>query len=147
MPGFFKPYRAYFACAGAFSLVINLLLLVPALYMLQVFDRVLTSRHVETLVLLTVFTLAALFVMMLLDALRARVLAAAALAMDRGLGAPVLRRLLSDARQPNAQAHVNGLKDLATLRAFFTGPAVLALFDAPWLQLYLLALRRWWCWR
>lgn len=141
MHALFAPWRGHFVCAGSFSLVINLLLLMPALYMLQVFDRVLTSRHSETLVLLTLMTLAALLVAMLLDVLRARLLAAAALAMDRCLGGPLLHGLLDRARQPHLAgpgADVNGLKDLATLRGFLTGPAIVALFDAPWLPLYLL---------
>ena len=132
------PYRAYVVGAAGFSLVINLLMLLPALYMLQVFDRVLASRHEETLLLLTLVTLAALLATLLLDVLRARLLAAAASALDRRLGPAVLHRLLDRARQPRATHDVDGLKDLATLRGFLTGPAVLALFDAPWLPLYLL---------
>ena len=138
MPALLTAYRPYFVSAAAFSLVINLLMLLPALYMLQVFDRVLTSRHPETLVLLTVLTLSGLSVMMLLDVLRARVLAAVALAMDKRNAAPLLCRLLDGARRPRARHDVHGLKDLATLRALFTGPAIVALFDAPWLPLYLL---------
>jgi len=135
---FTGPLRPYFASAAGFSLVINLLLLAPALYMLQVFDRVLTSRHAETLALLTAMTLAALFVMLLLEVLRSRVLAAAATALDRQLGAPLLHRLIDGAREPRAAHDANGLKDLATLRGFLTGPAILALFDAPWMPVYLL---------
>ena len=68
-------FRPFFLYAGLFSLAINLLLLVPPLYMLQVFDRVLASRSVETLVVLTVAAIVALLVMALLDVLRARLLA------------------------------------------------------------------------
>ncbi len=135
---FLSLYRSHFAWAGGFSLVINALLLMPALYMLQVFDRVLTSRHPQTLVLLTLMVVAALAVAMLLDVLRARLLAAAALAMDRRIGPLLLHGLLDRARRPLAVSDVNGLKDLATLRGLFTGPAIVALFDAPWLPLYLL---------
>ena len=79
-------FRPLFGYAGLFSLVINLLLLVPPLYMLQVFDRVLASRSGETLFVLTVAAIAALGVMALLDVLRARLLAAAGAALDRGWG-------------------------------------------------------------
>ncbi len=137
MQNFFAPYRTYFVCAAGFSLVINLLMLLPALYMLQVFDRVLASRHEETLLLLTGVTLAALLATLLLDVLRARLLAAAATAIDQRLGPQVLRGLLARACTPRASHDVDGLKDLATLRGFLTGPAVLALFDTPWLPLYL----------
>ena len=65
-------FRPLFVYAAVFSLAINLLLLVPPLYMLQVFDRVLASRSGETLAVLTVAAIVALFIMALLDVLRAR---------------------------------------------------------------------------
>src|SRR5438874_11787306 len=86
--------RPYFFYAGLFSLVINLLLLAPPLYMLQVFDRVLTSRSEETLLLLTLAATTALLMMAFLDVLRARLLAAAGAALDRSLGPKVLDGLL-----------------------------------------------------
>jgi len=72
-------FQAYFLSAAFFSLVINLLMLAPALFMLQVFDRVVSSRSVETRVMLFVLTLMALVCMAYLDAIRARLLARAAL--------------------------------------------------------------------
>jgi PrtD family type I secretion system ABC transporter len=140
MRDFLKHYRPFFLYAGFFSLFINLLLLAPALYMLQVFDRVLTSRHEETLVLLTVLTVGALVMMMFLEMLRSRLLAGAAVAMDRRLGPQVLARLLDGARQPGGIDNVHGLKDLGTLRSFLTGPGILSLFDAPWLPIYILVI-------
>lgn len=136
----FKQFRPFFLYAGFFSLFINLLLLAPALYMLQVFDRVLTSRHEETLVLLTLLTFGALVVMMFLEVLRSRLLAGAAVALDRRLGPRVLSSLLEGARQPGGTDNVHGLKDLGTLRTFLTGPAMLSLFDAPWLPIYILVI-------
>ena len=68
--------RRYFIYAGFFSFAINALLLVPAIYMLQVFDRVLSSRSEETLVMLSVAALLALAIMAALDVVRARLLAA-----------------------------------------------------------------------
>src|SRR5262245_36141475 len=86
--------QRYFAYAAAFSLAINVLLLVPALYMLQVFDRVLSSRHEETLTMLSVGALLALAMMALIDMLRAQLLSACGLALDRRLGPEVMRRLV-----------------------------------------------------
>ena len=88
-------FRSYFAYAGLFSLAINGLLLVPPLYMLQVFDRVLASRSSETLAVLTIAAVAALLIMSLLDALRARLLTFAGAALDRRLGPRVLDGLLA----------------------------------------------------
>src|SRR3954470_15376439 len=90
-----SPFRSLFLCAGLFSLVINLLLLAPPLYMLQVFDRVLTSRSEETLLALSVAAVAAIMMMAALDALRSRLLSAAGAALDRRLGPRVLDGLLA----------------------------------------------------
>jgi len=124
-------FRIYFVFAGFFSLVINALLLVPPIYMLQVFDRVLTSRSEETLVYLTVGGLCALVVMALLDMVRARLLGVVGAALDRRLGPRVLDGLISQTARLGGSAYVNGLRDVNTLRTFLGGPGLLALFDAP----------------
>lgn len=126
-----------FVYAALFSFVVNALLLVPPLYMLQVFDRALTSRHVETLALLTLAAMAALVVMMLLDVLRARLLAGAAIILDRALGPQVIERLVAAAARGGAGDLSHGLRDVNTLRVFLTGPGIFAAFDAPWLPFFL----------
>ena len=128
-------FRPFFVYAGLFSLAINVLLLGPTLYMLQVFDRVITSRSQETLLALTVAAVAALGLMALLDMLRARLLAAAGIALDRMLGPRVLEGLLS---RLSGTEFANGLRDVNTLRGFLVGSGVLAIFDAPWLPFFLL---------
>jgi len=130
-------FRPFFVYAGVFSLAINLLLLAPTLYMLQVFDRVLTSRSEETLVVLTVAAAIALLAMSLLEALRSRLLAAAGAALDRKLGPPVLEGLLASAARAGGSDYVHGLRDVGTLRSVLTGQGVLSLFDVPWLPLFL----------
>ena len=130
-------FRPCFVYAGLFSVVVNLLLLVPALYMLQLFDRVITSRNESTLVLLTFIAVFALGMMSILDAVRARLLAAAAAALDRHLGPKVLDGLLAQTARLSGAEHLNGLRDVNTLRAFLLGPGVLAVFDAPWMPLFL----------
>jgi PrtD family type I secretion system ABC transporter len=128
-------FRPYFLYAGLFSLAINVLLLVPPLYMLQVFDRVITSRSEETLIALTAAAVAALATMAFLDVLRARLLAAAGIALDRKLGPRVLEGVLTRVK---ATGFTNGLRDVNTLRSFLIGNGVLAIFDAPWLPVFLL---------
>jgi PrtD family type I secretion system ABC transporter len=128
-------FRPFFLYAGLFSLAINLLLLVPPLYMLQVFDRVITSRSEETLLALSLAAVLGLGLMACLDVLRSRLLAAAGIALDRMLGPRVLDGLLSRVK---SAGFVHGLRDVNTLRGFFTGNGVLAIFDTPWLPLFLL---------
>jgi len=131
-------FLRYFAYAGLFSFAINVLLLVPAIYMLQVFDRVLSSRSEETLVMLSAGALLALAMMAVLDVLRARLLAACGVALDRWLGPRVLQGLLQQTARLSGAEHLNGLRDVGTLRGFLVGAGVIALFDAPWLPLFLL---------
>jgi PrtD family type I secretion system ABC transporter len=125
----------FFAFAALFSLAINVLLLAPPLYMLQVFDRVISSRSEETLIALTGVTLGAIALMAFLDAVRARLLATAGMALDRRLGPRVLDGLLS---RLSGADFAHGLRDVGILRGFFAGNGVLALFDAPWLPFFLL---------
>ena len=133
-------FRKFFLFAGFFSLVINALLLVPPIYMLQVFDRVLTSRSEETLVYLTIGGICALVVMALLDMVRARLLGIAGAALDRRLGPRVLDGLLAQTARLGGAAYLNGLRDVNTLRMFLGGSGLLALFDAPWLPFFLLVI-------
>jgi PrtD family type I secretion system ABC transporter len=129
--------RPYLAFAGLFSLAINLLLLAPPLYMLQVFDRVLTSRSNETLVFLTIGAALALATMAGLDVVRTQLLAAGGAALDRALGVRVLERLLAEAARKGVGENAHALRDAHCVRAFFGGPGVLALFDLPWLPVFL----------
>ena len=129
--------RPLIAFAAAVSLVLNLAMLMPALYMVQIFDRVLTSRSAETLVMLSVLAVLALGVAFFMDAVRACVLACAGRVLDRRLSPPALRRVLADAAGPSRRMDNDALRDIAKLRAFLAGSGVHALFDAPWLPIYL----------
>jgi PrtD family type I secretion system ABC transporter len=133
---FASRFRPYFVAAAGFSLVINLLMLVPALFMLQVFDRVLTSRSAETLIMLLVLAGGALLVMAYLDVIRARLLTASAVYMEKLLGPRVLADMIRRSADPSRREALHGLRDVGALRAFLTGPGILALFDAPWVPVY-----------
>ena len=132
--------RPYLLFAGLFSFAMNLLLLAPPLYMLQVFDRVLTSRSGETLAVLTIAVALALVTMAALDVVRAYLLAALGAALDRRLGPEVLDGLLTDAGRLGGRDHANALRDVHCLRSFFSGSGILALFDAPWLPIFLVVI-------
>jgi ATP-binding cassette, subfamily C, type I secretion system permease/ATPase len=138
MRAFLAQFRAYFLSAAAFSLVINMLMLAPALFMLQVYDRVISSRSSETLVMLFALTLAALMVMAYLDAIRQRLLARAAIRLERQLGPKVLGSMLRQSAHGNRSASMHGLRDVNALRSFLTGPGVIAIFDAPWVPIFIL---------
>ncbi len=133
-----KAFRTYFFYAGLFSLAINVLLLVPALYTLQLFDRVISSRSEETLVMLSIGAVLALSMMALLEVLRARLLVGCGVALDRKLAPRVLAGLLAQTARLTGGEHLNGLRDVNTLRGFLVGTGVIALFDAPWMPFFLL---------
>ena len=126
--------------AGGASLLLNLAMLMPALYMLQVFDRVFTSRSVETLVMLTWLVLLALGLCYFADTVRSRALVWAGRALDRQLSPIALAGSLRQAAGISGRADTDALRDITQLRAFPSGTGVLALFDTPWLPLYLLVI-------
>ncbi|NDY91500.1 type I secretion system permease/ATPase [Ideonella livida] len=124
--------------AAGYSLVLNIALLAPSLYMLQVYDRVLVTRSVETLVMLTVITALTLLAYGLLDQTRSRLLTVAGMSLEQRFGPLLLQQaIVQSARQvPGASGEL--LRDLGQLRAFLSGPGVVGLFDAPWAVLYIL---------
>ena len=134
--------RRWFAAIGLFSAFVNLLMLTGPLFMLQVYDRVLTSRSEATLVAL-IAIVAFLFLMMgLLDHARARVLARAGARFQARLDGRVLGAMLSRAgRSPASRsAPARGLHDLEAMQRFASGPGPFAFFDAPWTPVFLLVL-------
>lgn len=137
MHAFFLRFKKFFVNAALFSIFINLALLAPSLYMLQVFDRVLTSRSKETLIMLTLVSLIALLMMLALDFLRTLLLAKAGMALDRMLGEKVLSALVERGSQINRSDEIHGLRDVAILRGFLGGNSIIALFDLPWMLFYI----------
>jgi len=134
---FWQTLKPTLVVAGGFSLFINLMLLGPIIYMLQVFDRVLTSRSEPTLYMLTLVVGIALLAMAFVDMARGRLLVMAGRRIDEMLGERVLKHLIRNASAVNRAASLYGLKDIATLRGFLTGNNVIALFDAPWLIFFI----------
>jgi PrtD family type I secretion system ABC transporter len=120
---------------GVFSLATNLLLLVSSIYMLQVFDRVLSSGSVDTLLWLTVAAVLAIAVYGVLELARRRLLSRAAAWLDTELAGPVIRRGV-EARLAGARRE-GGLADLQEIRSFLAGDAVLAFLDAPWMPVFI----------
>lgn len=133
----FRLRRSFYALA-AFSGVINVMMLTPAVYMLQVYDRALVSRNVTTLAMLTVLVVGLFLLMSALEMIRTRVLVRVGNCLDMDLN----RRIFSAAFERNlSRAGGNpaqALQDLAQVRQFLTGNGLFAFFDAPWTPIYLL---------
>ncbi len=126
--------------AGLASLVLNLTLLVPSLYMLQVYDRVFASGSLETLVMLTLVAALSLVLMYFMDTSRAAALAAAGRAFERRLGPRTIDLLIHDASRFGGARRASLARDAGLLRNFLTGNGIFALFDAPWLPVYLVVI-------
>ncbi|SMP58219.1 type I secretion system permease/ATPase [Noviherbaspirillum suwonense] len=125
---------------GLFSFCINLLYLAPALFMLQVFDRVLPTNSQETLLVLLAGTAGALVVMLLLDFVRHSLQAVLGNLVEQRLAPTVVCTVVErTARAPHAGGQ-EGIRDVAALKNLFTSPGLTALFDAPWAPIYLLAI-------
>lgn len=129
--------RRVFNHVGLVSLVINLLLLAPSLYMLQTYDRVLTSRNEGTLVMLTLMLAGLLALEAALEHLRSLVMSRASAAVDLEMG-PKLFNAAFAQRLSGQGSPSQTLADLGHVRGFMTGKGLMALFDAPWLPIYLL---------
>ena len=129
--------RAGLIAVASFSMAINVLVLTVSVYMLQVYDRVLPGRSIETLVYLTVIAAAALATMAVLDLLRSRILVRLGIWIDQALSPPLFGRALENALRGLAY-RTEALRDLAVLRTYLGGAGIMALFDAPWLPIFLI---------
>src|SRR5262245_11201349 len=134
-----KECRRAFSSIAVFSAVVNILMLAGPLYMLQIYDRVLASRSVPTLVALTIFLVGALAFQGMLDVIRSRIVVRAAALLDRRLATSVHAAVVQLARaraQPgDAQQPV---RDLDQIRSFLTSAGPMAIVDLPWVPAFLL---------
>lgn len=130
--------RTSFLSVGLFSMFINLLMLVPAFYMLQVYDRVVTSGSVPTLVMLTLVMLLLMVTMGALDWVRSRIMVRVSTRIDALLGGRLYDASFKQALYTGGmQASAQPLNDLTGLRQFLTGNGLFAFFDAPWMPVYI----------
>jgi ATP-binding cassette subfamily C exporter for protease/lipase/ATP-binding cassette subfamily C protein EexD len=128
-----RPYIRYLA---GFSLLINLLYLAPAMFSLQVFDRVLSSNSPETLVMLLLGTGGALSLMLMLDVLRSRLQSVVGAMLADRLSPPVVNAVVARAARAPQGAGMESVRDVASLRNLFASSALNAVFDAPWAPIF-----------
>lgn len=124
--------------AAVFSAVVNLLMLTGPIYMLQLYDRVLSSRSMPTLVVLTLLIVGLFAAMGVLDFVRTALVARSAARFDAKLSDAAFNAAVEGARSSGGQAGDAPLKDLRTIRQAVGSSAVIAFFDAPFAPLYLL---------
>ena len=131
-----RAMRPGFVAAGGVSAVISVLMLTGSIYMLQVYDRVLSSGSVPTLLGLFAIVVVLYAFLGFYDFLRSRMLSRLALQLDGQLGPQAFRRWL-DGKEKGQPQTGQPLRDLDSLRGFVSGPVLSGLFDLPWVPLYL----------
>ena len=130
--------RAYFLYAALFSAAVNILLLTPIIYMLTVYDRVVASGSMSTLLMLTLLMMALLLAVGGFEWVRSTILIGASNRLEQ-----LLRKRVSDATFKRALitggliSNAQPLSDLTSLRQFMTGNGLFAFFDAPWFPIYI----------
>lgn len=132
-----KRSRRAFIGIGVFSAVINLLMLTGPLYMLQVYDRVLLSRSMSTLVALSILMGGLYAFMGLLELIRSRVLVRIGNRIEDDLGKRTFDIWVKQGQFGQSKSHVRPLDDLTTVKTFLSGPAPGALFDIPWAPIFI----------
>ena len=131
-------FKSAFKTVAVFSAIINLMMLVPSLYMLQVYDRVLASRNETTLLLITLMVVAAFILMSALEFVRSFVLIRVASQLDMKLNQRVYTASFEQNLKRAGGNAGQALQDLTNVRQFLSGNALFAFFDAPWFPIYLI---------
>ena len=127
-----------FVAVGIFSVFVNLLMLTMPIYLFQISDRVLTSRSLDTLVMLSLLAFGFILVLSLLDTLRRQVLGRLATRMETILGGPVLASVVASAPASDG-GNMLPLRSLHQVRGFMSSATMVILFDAPMAPLYFAA--------
>ncbi len=135
-----RQVRQGFLAAGGFSLFINLLMLVPSIYMLQVYDRAMGSRSNETLLMLTIILVILFVTLALLEMVRSAILVRTGNSIDVNLGGKIFSSMFKLAIDRPGNPTAQPLNDLTTLRQYLTSTGPMAFFDGPWFPIYLIVL-------
>lgn len=134
--------RSFRACSGAFatailfSFFINLLVFVGPLYMLQIYDRVLTSRNELTLIFLTLIVAFLFLVYALLEKVRSAVLVRAGLLFDSKTRGELFESVMRGTLKQPGSAHYLLLREIDVIREFLTGSGLIAFCDVPWVPVF-----------
>jgi ATP-binding cassette, subfamily C, bacterial exporter for protease/lipase len=133
-------FRRELLVVAVFSLLANVLMLAPTLYMLQIYDRVLQSRSELTLLMVSLLTLFLFVVMAFAEWVRSRLLVRSGVRLDKALSARVFNASFEANLNPLGAPAQRAFSDLTEIRQFITGNGIFALFDAPWTPIYIAVL-------
>lgn len=129
--------KGAFLSAAGFSLIINFLMISPSIYMLQVYDRVVSTGNLSTLLMLTLMLLGLFITMTALEWVRSQILVRVSCRLDTLLNQRLFQASFTQAlNSGGTKASSQPLDDLTGLRQFLTGNGLFAFFDAPWMPIY-----------
>ena len=126
--------------AAVFSFFVNLLMLTPPLYMLQLYDRVVTSRSESTLFFLTLIVLILFAVMGIFEVLRSRILIIFANQLDMHLTERIYDAIFKLASRFPGRVSSQAMSDLNSIKQYMSTNGIFAFLDAPWLPIYIIIL-------
>lgn len=135
-----RSFKNTFVTVGLFSFVVNMLLLVPALYMLQIYDRVLTSRNRDTLLMLTLIMLLMYICVGFLEWIRSQILIRLGNRMDQRLSGRVFQAAFEKSLRFGSSNAAQHFHDLTSVRQFLTGHGLFAFFDSPWTPIFIIVI-------
>ncbi|HEK1688310.1 TPA: type I secretion system permease/ATPase [Pseudomonas putida] len=130
-------FKSTLISVGCFTALINILMLVPSIYMLQVYDRVLTSQNETTLWMLTLMVVGFFVYMGVLEAVRSFIVIRVGHRLEQRFNLRIYRAAFERNLRQGDGAAGQALNDMTQVRQFITGPALFAFFDAPWFPVYL----------
>ncbi len=133
-------FRYEFVVAGVFSMIANLLMLTPTVYMLQVYDRVMLSQSTGTLMAVSLITLFFFGVLTFAEWSRSKLLVSSGVRMDELLSKRLFHASYEAYLNPEAKNPSRAFNDLTEVRQFLTGNGIFAFFDAPWAPIYIAVL-------
>jgi len=132
--------KSGFYSVGFLSFFINLLLLVPALYMLQIYDRALGSRSIETLLMLTLIVVFLFIALALLQMARSAILVRLGNRLDANMNTKLFASMFKQSVNEPGRQSSQPIQDMTSLRQFLTGQGLFAFFDGPWLPIFIAVL-------
>jgi ATP-binding cassette subfamily C protein EexD len=129
-------FRRSFVMIGVFSFIINLLMLAPAMYSMLMSDKVMLSRSVDTLIMISLITIWLFIVMGLLEFIRSRLMIRLGNRLDQKLNPRLHQTMMDYAIKNPGQGTTQAVGDLTAVRMFITNQGLFAFFDAPWIPIY-----------
>jgi ATP-binding cassette subfamily C exporter for protease/lipase len=135
-----RAFKREFLVVGLFSMIANLMMLAPSLYMLQVFDRVMSSQNEFTLIALSLITVFFFFIMSFSEWVRSRLLVRLGTRMDEMLSSRIFSSTFDARLNKSDQSSIKSFSDFTNIRQFLTGNGIIAFFDAPWTVIYVTVL-------